>query len=284
MNFKTHLLTLLIVCASSLIYSQEKIKGNKTTSIKDINVDGFNTLIINNNFNVTLANSQTPLVTVETDENIHDFIDIIVKDSVLSIDTTKKLRPSKKLNITVKSNENLKVIELNEDARLKSSNTIQSDDLVLKINDYAIADLMINSSTFKLEDYNRSKMQLKSKSQLTVNAKVADLDLAESCKIELTLKSDSLVTNLTQNAKLKLEGQSAYADIKTSETSNLSAKAFVLNTVNVSATGKSELYINVIDSIAIKNSGRSELELYGNPKITINEFSGTTKLLKKDSN
>ena len=94
------ILLLLLSTYINTAFSQEKIKGNKTiTRIKtDLNL--FQKIVISNDFHVSLIKSENSFIEIETDENIHEVIDINDESSTLTISTDYNIR-AKRLNITV---------------------------------------------------------------------------------------------------------------------------------------------------------------------------------------
>lgn len=275
------ILLLLLSTYINTTFSQEKIKGNKTiTRIKtDLNL--FQKIVISNDFHVALIKSENSFIEIETDENIHEVIDINDESSTLTISTDYNIR-AKRLNITVYYEDFLQEITLNDDAELESLNPIKSSTILLQINDYSIANLSIESEVFNLINNNKSKFQLRSKSNLEVTSKKANLVLNESSNTKLNIVVDSISTRMMKNANMDIKGSTTFLKAFTLESADFNGEE--LNATNCSTNTKdsASFIIQVSDSINIDASGKSKVELYGNPKINITKFTDSSKLFKKE--
>jgi hypothetical protein len=279
---KIKITLLLLVCSIySNTFSQKKIKGNKVVTKVETTLKAFNKLVINNDFKITLLKSDNSLIEIVTDENIHSAINISSKDSILTVSTSNKIKSSS-LNITVFYNNSLKEIVLNNDAQIESLSTLQTNSMLLKINDYSIANLSIKSEKFSLINNNKSRIQLRSKSKLNIDSNQVDLDLNESSKTEMIIKSDNINSKMHGNASINIEGTANYVKAITTESSDF--KGEKLNVKNCSTTIKDTASFSILTSeeITIEASEKSKTEIYGNPKITLTRFTGTSKLLKKE--
>jgi len=282
MTKKTTLLLVFVFALFNSTFSQEKIKGNRLISKIKTDLAPFHSVIINNDFKVELVVSNiSSSIEIETDKNLHEHIIFNVTDSVLTIATDKKLK-AKKLNISVNYKNALKEIILNNDAEIESLGTIKTTSMSLKINDYGIADLKIKSDIFKLFNNNKSRMQFRSKSKLDVESKDVDLDLSESCKVDMVLKAENLNTRMIGNSGLNIEGTANLFNAITLENSALNGEKLNVTTCKSIIKDSAAITINASESITIEASDKSKTELYGDAKIILTQFSESSKLFKKE--
>ena len=225
--------------------------------------------------------SENSFIEIETDENIHDAIAVNVVDSTLTISTTLKIR-AKRLNITVYYNTPLQEITLNNDAEIESLNLLKSPSVLLQINDYGIANLAVESNKFSLINNNKSRFQLRSKSKLDVNSKIANLDLNESSNTDITIKTDSLSTRLMKNAIVNIKGSAIYLNAATLESASFKGEELSVTNCNTTIKDSASFTIQTSDEITIDASEKSKTEIYGEPKIIINSFTGSSTLYKKE--
>lgn len=280
---KKNITFLLLSLLSLTIFSQDKVKGNGVNTLIETKVMDFNKIILNNEFEVTLIKSDDPSIEIETDENLHEEIELSVVDSILTIETSTKLRPKNKIEVTIFCTKNLEKIELNDDSSITSLSTINLTDLQLTINDKSKANLIIKTDEyFKLISKNKGKMQLRSNSTLDVSSPKADLNLAESANTLLTIKTDTLGITLKRNAALEINGDAQFADIISQNNSDLKAKDFRTHDIKIIAKDNANCEMNAIDNISIEATDKSKIELYGDPKIALNKFRNTAKLYKKE--
>ena len=111
----------------------EKVKGDRNVTIKQTYINPFNRIVVNEDFTVELIYNSKPSVEIETDENLHEFINFEVIDSVLTFNTTKKITSSKKMNIKVNYTDGLEHIETHDDAEIRSLTSLELGNTTLKI-------------------------------------------------------------------------------------------------------------------------------------------------------
>jgi len=265
------------------MFSQDKIKGNGINTMVETKVKGFKKIILNNDFKVTLIESENSKIEIETDENLHEEIEISVVDSILTIESSIKLKPKKKLDVVIFCTNKLKEIELNDDSEITSLRPVSVNNLLLTINDKSKAGLIIKSNYFKLINKNKAKLQLKSNSQLDIESSKADLYLAESANSLINIKSDTISVTLKKNAFLELKGDVNLANINNQNNGDLEAKSFNAKEINIIAKDHTKNELNAIEKITIEAFDKSQIELYGDPKIELNKFRNTSKLIKKET-
>jgi hypothetical protein len=281
MNKKITLLVLLCISFSTLI-SQEKIKGNKNITTVKTDLKAFSKVVIQNDFKVNLQKSDSPAVEIETDENIHDAIIVSEMNETLTISTSKKIRASKKLLITIHYNQPLEVLTVKDDAEVASVTTLKTPNFTLNIDDYAKAELTIQSDDFTLKNGNKSRIPLRSKSKLTVDSKKAHLFFNESSNTDLAINNDSLKVIMSDRSTVNISGTVNFLEATTSDSSDFEGKDLNVKSVETTVKGSSNFVIMAIDSINLNASEKGKTEVYGSPKITLSKFTDTSKLFKKE--
>ena len=272
----------LITLFTTSTIAQDKIKGNKNVTTIETEVNSFNKIVVGEKFTINFMKDDAASVEIKTDENLHDIIRFAVTDSVLKFKTTKRISSSKEMEITVRYTDVLKIIELKDNAELNSVNTVDNIGIILKINDNAKANLNLKNYSFKLVNNNDSKLKLSSKSRLNIESKLVDLELNENSKTEALITCDSLYVNMYQRANAKIEGDVNYMKANTINSTNLTGKNLAVLNCEVITEDSSDFEIQVTDNLILESSGTSELFIYGDPKITINKFTESAKLHKKE--
>ena len=272
----------LITLFTTSTIAQDKIKGNKNVTTIETEVNSFNKIVVGEKFTINFMKDDAASVEIKTDENLHDIIRYAVTDSVLKFKTTKRITSSKEMEITVRYTDVLKIIELKDNAELNSVNTVDNIGIILKINDNAKANLNLKNYSFKLVNNNDSKLKLSSKSRLNIESKLVDLELNENSKTEALITCDSLHLNMYQRANAKIEGDVNYMKANTINSTNLTGKNLAVLNCEVITEDSSDFEIQVTDNLILESSGTSELFIYGDPKITINKFTESAKLHKKE--
>src|SRR5690606_18352534 len=202
MNKLIFTLFLIVVCVSfSSAQDDEKIKGNRNVTIKQTYIDPFTKIIVGEDFSVEIIYNSKPSVEIETDDNLHQYIEFGVNAGVLTFKTTKRITSSKKMNIKVNYTDGLESIETMEDAEIRSLTSLELKKATLKTSGSSRAYLNIRTANF---DYVSSD---KSKSKLNVNATAASsIILNDNSKVEALLNSKTIKMDLYQKASANIEG------------------------------------------------------------------------------
>ncbi|MCG1037029.1 GIN domain-containing protein [Polaribacter sargassicola] len=276
------ILPLILFSIINLVQSQEKIKGNKNITTEKTELDSFNKIYIKNSFKVVLQKGETSSVEIETDENIHDVIDFTVINKTLTISTTKKIRESKKLLITIFHKNPITEIELIDDAEIETLNSLETSDILVKINDYAKADITLKSDNFTFVNNNKSRIQLLSKSKLNIESNKVNLTLNESSNSDILIKTDTLNVVMKGSAKVDIKGNAQYLESILTESSNLDAKDLNLKNIFSTTKDNSDISVQASEIIKIQASDKSKISIYGNAQIILDKFDGTSRLYKKE--
>jgi len=273
------LLFLLLLLGSYSIHNQAqqniKVKGNRNVIIERAEVSAFHTIALDEDFEVEIIFNQIPSVEIEADENLHDFIEYRVIDSVLTFNKTARIRSKKALNIKVAYNSALRHISTSEDAEILSLVTLSVPHLTVTAKASTKVGLTVKASNFSIETDDRAKVKL------NVTADNCDLFLSGNSKIDALINTVNFKSALYQRADANIEGSCNAAQLELDNYAQFNGKNFTINSCDVLCNIASDAILEVIDSISIDASGSSSINLYENPKITINKMTDTSKLLKR---
>ncbi|MFT5847322.1 MAG: hypothetical protein ACJARX_000748 [Psychroserpens sp.] len=275
---KNSFLILLLVLGfntCSFAQDQEKIKGDRNLTIEQTYIDDFKKLVIGSNFNIELFYNKKPSVEIETDGNLHEHFNITVVDSVLTITTTREIR-AKKIDIKINYGDTFSDIEVKDNAEVRSLTSLELGNASLKTSGSARAYLNIKANNFSFVSTEKAKVKL------NVTATNVNVEISDNTKMDALINATDVKMDLYQRASATIEGTAANLNLRIDNNSQLNGKNFTIQTCTVLAEMDSNMYIEVIESITIDASGTSEIYLFGNPKITINTFTGTVGLQKKE--
>lgn len=275
---KNIFLLVLLISSISTSFSQtkEKIKGDREITSKETKLNAFNKIIVGEDFKIDIIEGAQASVFVETDDNLHDVIKFNVSDSTLTFNTSHKITSSKKINIKVIYTRALKQIETFEDGEISSLTSVNLDKVILKNTGSSKAFLNIKTKDFKFINSDRAKVKL------NVNSQIANLELAENSNVDALINADTLNVDLYQRADAKIEGTLKHLKVRADNSTNFVGKDLTTSTAEVICEINSDVAIQVTKSLAIEASGSSEVYIYADPKITLNKFSDTAKLYKKE--
>ena len=268
------ILLVLCVLMSTLSIAQDKVKGSRVLSTNTTDINPFNRLLLTEDFEVKLVKAETAAVKIIIDENLHDYIKIIDKDSTLTLKTTAKLR-FKKQEITVFYTDALNTIELKEEAEIFSENSQKFNDLTLVTSDNSRAFLTVECTMIK--HINEGK----ARNKLNITADNVTLELNGDSKIEALINASKIEADLLESADAQIEGDAKDLDLNVDNSSEFNGEKLSIKDINITTLNRAEAKVNASSDLNINASGTSEIEIYGSPKINIESFEDNAILKKK---
>lgn len=272
------LFSIIVILIFSTTYGQskEKIKGSRNVTTQSYDIEAFKRIVVGEDFKIDLIEGNQAGLFIEADDNLHDVIKFFSSDSTLYFETSHRITTSKKLSIKVTFTKALKQIESIDDGEVTSLTSINLDELVLVHSGNSKAFLNIKASKFKLINSEKAKVKL------NVTTKLASFELNENSKTEALIQADSIQVDLYQRSDAKIEGNVDYLNIRADNSSSFVGKNLTAMSCDVLSELNCDVYVQVVEKLTIEASGNSEVYIYENPKITLNKFSDSAKLHKKE--
>lgn len=275
---KKALFLLLIILFTSFTFSQKKdrIKGSKiiTHTIKE--VESFENIEIEDNVEIFLVKADSASIEIEADDNLHDVVNFSVVANTLRITTLKTVSGAKKFSLRVNYSANLKLITVKNDAKLNALNALQLDSITIKNFDGSKSFLNVNSNSFTLI------LNDKAEAEINVKAKSTVLQLSKSAELKALIASPTVKIDMYERAQAKIEGDADTAKIRLDNNASLTANKFTVKSLDLTVENYSKCEVNAVNDIAISASGKTQIDLFGEPKIEMRVFTNTTTLYKKE--
>lgn len=274
---KKYLILFVILLFSSVTWSQkkEKLKASKIVTISQKEIGNFDSLEVEDEIDVFIVKGDQPSIEIEADDNTHESFDIKLNGTTLRIGLVHNISGAKKTSIRVTYTDDFKMLIAKGD-----------------VNVTALADVKLSQVTFKCYENSR----------LFLNADCANFTLIanDKAKIELNLKSDDVIFELSKNSNLKalirssnfkcdmyqkatanIEGDINDLQLRMDNSSDFIGKNLVTQTATVIAEASSKNNIQVASKLVLESSGKAETNLYGNATIEIKRFADESSLNKK---
>lgn len=185
-------------------------EGNGTITEETRNVGAFFNLDIDGEYDIVLQEGSTPLVTVRTDENLHQYVETKLDGKTLKISSVENVAPSEgtRLIITYQSIED---ILLGGAAKVQNRGVLNSDKLNLRVNGAGVIDLSIQSREFNLKVPGAGSVILRGKAdkqklELGGAGNLAAFELeSKECEIDLSGIGSAQVF-VTDNLQAEISG------------------------------------------------------------------------------
>ena len=260
-----------------LVHAQkkEKIKGSKFITVSQHDVDDFDTIEILDDLEIYLIASDKPQVEIEADDNLHDIVEKKVVGNRLVLSTKQEATGAKKFQIRVLYTPNLKLVEVKDDSQLNALQHMELPNITVKNFDNSKSFLNVKSQTFTLI------LTDKSKAELNFSGENASLELNKNVSIKALITSNMFKLDMYQKASATIEGDVAKGKIRLDNDATYKGKNMTFVNLDVLTETNSKAVVTVKESINISASGKSEIEIYGAPTFTIKQFAGKATLYKK---
>lgn len=275
MKKTTILLTILLVTIFTYSQKLEKIKGNKNVILTERKLDSVHTLELNNNIKLTLVKSEDSKLAIYADENLHDIVTTDLNEGVLSISLTNRIVSKREFKLTLYIPSLSKII-LNDNSFLENSDYLESDDLVLILNNKSKTNLLIKAANLSIETNDSTKNELQIQSDSTT------IKMQENARIKGTLKSKKFALEMESKSTFSMSGNVDNASYTTKNNATVKGSNLKVKTVIVDADNTSDVFVNASDTLEVSAKNKAKIAIYGNAKIDLKVFKGTASLLKKE--
>lgn len=266
---------LLFTTLVAVAQKKEKIKGSKIVTIEQKEIGNFETIEISDNIEVYLEKGEKSELKIEADDNLHDIIKIDLTANTLRINTSKTAVNYKKLIVRVTYTNVLKTITSKDEAIINAIQEIQLNEITFQSFDDSKLFLNVNTKDFKLQSDHNSKVELHLK------AEKALVELSKNSNLKALITATDFKCDMYQKTIAILEGDVTNASIRLDNNSKFTGNNLSITNAQLVAETYSNCSINVNTSIIIEASGNSEIQLYGEQKIEIKQFSDNAVLSKK---
>lgn len=272
---KSIAIAVLMFVTTAVSAQRERVKGSR--NVKDVSevLRPFTDIKVTDGLEVTLIADSQPSYELEMDDNLIELISFDVRDSVLLVSARKDIRSAKRLNITVRF-VTLNSVSLDAKSKVKAQSVLKSD---------FFRGSFLDDSQFEGE----------------IKAKQATITANSNSKIEMDYMGDDLTMNVTDNAfakadintkkitlsasgrsDLELKGNAQTVSLDLNDNAECKAETFNTDVININATGSSTTIVTADQEIIVDLDEKAELHVYGEPKLMIERFTGTSKILKKE--
>ncbi|AWH83618.1 DUF2807 domain-containing protein [Flavobacterium album] len=266
----------LLFATTAFAQKREKIKGSKTVTVTQKEVQAFENLEVEDNLEVFLVKGENQALEIEADDNLHEAIMAEVKGGTLRIYTSKEITGAKKLSVRVIYNDNLKSVTVKHETVLNALTDLEVPSITIKALDFAKCFLNVKAGSFTLQ------MNDKTKGELNLKAETSVVELSKNAELKALIASPAVKFDMYQKTKAVIEGDAANVQLRVDNNASFTGKKFTAKTMELTAEGYTTTNVMVTDLISISASGKSETELFGKPKVEVKNFADSAVLYKKE--
>lgn len=276
MKFFYALFLSLIVAGTAFAQKKEKIRGSKTVTVIQRETGDFDNLEVEDNLEIFLVKGGTPGLEVEADDNLHEIIKTELNGTTLRIFTLKDASSYKNLSIRVTYTDALKTVTARHETVLNALAELTLNDITIKTFDYTKAFLNVKAGNFSLI------MNDKTKAEVNLQATSAVIELSKNADIKALIATPSLKFDMYQKTNAVIEGDAENAVLRIDNNATFTGKKFTVKKMELTAEGYTDCSVMATENIIISASGKSSVQLLGNPKIEMKSFTENASLYKKE--
>jgi hypothetical protein len=275
-KFTLFVIALFSLTIASAQVKLEKIKGSKIVTVTTKEVESFENVEIEEFLDVYFVKSEKTSIEIEADDNLHDIVSYNVLGNTLKLTALKQPTSEKKFSIRVNYTDSLKTIVARHESKINALADISLENITIKNFDKSQSFLNVRSTNFTLI------MTDKSKAEINVKAEKTTVELSKDAQVKGLIASPEAKIDLYQKAEAEIEGDAQIAKIRLDNNSSLIAKKFTVKDMELVAESYTKCSVNAQKSIEISASGKTEIDLLGEPKVDLKVFTNSAILAKKE--
>lgn len=268
--------TIILGVSVSFAQKKEKIKGSKIVTVTIKELETFNTVEVEDNLEVFFVKGDKPSIEIEADDNLHDAVSYTVQGTNLKLTSLKEVSSAKKFAVRVNYTESLKSITARHESKLNALAELTLSDIAVKNFDYSKSFLNVKSEKFTIQ------LSDKAEAELNIKADTAVVEVSKDADVKALINATESKVDLYQKAIAEIEGDAQIAKFRLDNNAQLIARKFTVKDVDVTTESYTKASVNATKTVAISASGKSEIELLGEPKVDLRIFTQSAILYKKE--
>jgi hypothetical protein len=272
---KTILLIAILVSSLAIAQKKEKLKGTKIVTLERLDLKAFDQIEVEDNLEVFLTRGDKNTIEIEADENLHTAISHDIYGTSLRLNTNKEISGFKKLEVRVTYTDSLKLITNRHEAKINILSEMQLKNITIKTFDYSKTFMNVNSPNFTLLTNDKSRVELNLKSE------EAFIEMSKNSEIKALVTVNKLKVDLYQKAVAVIEGNATELKLRLDNNAEYEGKKLTSKSLDLIAEGSTSCSINTNGNLSISASGKTEVKIFGEPKIELKKFADDATLYKK---
>jgi hypothetical protein len=272
---KTILLLFLLTTTFGFSQKKEKVKGSKVVTMEQKQIENFKSIEVEDNLEVFLVKGNECGLEIEADDNLHEFIDYKLSGSNLRITTNKDISSFKKLSVRITYTDELDMVIAKNETNVTALSDVDLKTVTFKSYDYAKLYLNAKCKNFTLMANDKSKIELNLKSEK------AAIDVSKNAQVKALIASTDLLFDMYQKSTAIIEGDVNTLKLRLDNNSDFNGSKLTTVNTQLFAEAYSNGKINAKTNIVIDIAGKSEMEIFGEPKFEIKRFTDSATLRKK---
>jgi len=238
-------------------------------------IESFTSLEVEDNLEVFLVKGNECGLELEADDNLLEFIEFKSAGNNLRISTTRDMNSFKKLSVRVTYTSDFNLVITKNETNVTALSDVDLNTITFKSYDYSKLYLNVKLKEFTLMANDKSKIELNLKSEK------ATIDISKSADLKALISSKDLGVDMYQKGNAKIEGDVINFKLRADNNTYFDGSKLTATYAQLFVDSYSNAKINVKTNVTIDAAGKSEIQLFGEPKIEIKRFTDSATMSKK---
>lgn len=269
------LVSFLLIAPYIAAQKKDKIKGSKIVTVQQKKIEPFTGIEVSDKLEVMLVKGDECAIEIEADDNLHDVIDFSLSGSTLRLETLKDVISHKKLMVRLTYTDDFKRIVARGESQVTALTDIDLAGITIQCFDHATLYMNARTDQFTLECNDKSKAELR------LNAEKTTINLSKNASLKAWITSNEMIFDMYQKSTAAIEGDVAELKLRLDNNAAFTGKNLTARKAFLVTEGYTNGSIQVVEIASIDASVKSEIELYGEPKIEIKRFADSAVLKKR---
>ena len=273
----SRIFTVLALLLTLAVHAQkkEKLRGSRVVTTTQHDVKDFTSIEVEDNIEVFLSQGTKCDLQIEADDNLHDAFNIVESGGNLRLSLTKDIYGAKKISVRITFDNDFKLLVAKDDTYTTALTDINLGDFTFKTSGSAKVFATVKATTFTVMQNDKSKIEL------NLTAQNATVELNKNAQLKALISAPKLKIDLYQKALANIEGDVNELRLRMDGNTNLTGRNLTAKQADIIAEGNCNASVMAEVRAALECSGKSEVELYGEPKIEIRKFTDNASLRKR---
>jgi hypothetical protein len=274
---KNILLLFVILFSATIVSAQkkEKIKGSNIVTVENKEIGDFENIEVSENLEVFLFKGDKNAVEVEADDNLHPEIEFKLTGNTLFISTIKDITSAKKTSVRITYTDQFKMLIARDKSKITSLSDLNLSEFTFKCYDDSKLFLNANVAKFTLITNDKSKVELNLKSEDAV------LELSKNSNIKALITSSKLKCDMYQKTVAVLEGDVDELKLRMDNSSSFTGKNLTTKNAIAILEGSAIGILNISTQASLELLGKTECYLFGDSPVELKQFKDQAMLFKK---
>ena len=253
----------------------QKIKGSRAVTVSPREIASFQTIEVDNSFDIFLTFGDHCAIEIEADDNLHEYIKTDLDGNNLRISSSQEFSSYKKLSLKITYTSDLKIITCTDDSSITGLQDIVLADFTFKNSGSSKIYAVVRAPVFNMISSGKAK------AELNLTSEKSNIQLSKNATLKALISSKDLTFDMYDKSSGEIEGDVNNLILRLDHNSKFTGKNLTAVNATIVAEGYSSSSIRITTRAKIEASSKSEIEFYGEPKFDIVKFTDSAKLSRK---